>query len=370
MNLVAKEYVACHRGADGALLLSEFAGAAAEMGEAFMVNPNDEERTASAVERVLSLAVEDRQDRMAQLYRRVQRNNVFRWADRFLATLEVASRFRVAHGDRPETLPVAEAVQAFRAASNRLLLLHYDGTLVPYAARPREAIPPAHVLSLLATLAAEPGVTLAVVSGRSRSDLERWFGRIDKLWLIAEHGAAVRPPGKGWELVRGGPPAGWKAKVLPVLEHYLDRTPGSLIEEKEFALVWHHRLSDPEFGEWLANELVATLDDMLADSELQAIRGVKKVEVRLVWANKGSVVDRLEAEHRDATFRLAMGDDRTDEDLFERLRERAWTVRVGEGPSTARYSVRTPAEVCSFLDRLAASTQDDVPAPLLGIPGR
>jgi len=362
MNLVAKEYVACHRGADGALLLSEFAGAAAEMGEAFLVNPYDEERTASALERVLEMPVEDRQDRMAQLYRRVQRNDVFRWADRFLSLLETASSNRVTQTDRPDDLPVEEAVEAFKTASSRLLLLDYDGTLVPYAARPREAIPPAHVLSVLATLAGRPGVTVAVVSGRSRDDLERWFGRIDKLWLIAEHGAAARPPGKGWELVRGGPPPGWKAKVLPLLEHYLDRTPGSLIEDKEFALVWHHRLSDPEFGEWLANELVATLDEMLADTELQAIRGQKTVEVRLVWANKGTVVDRLEAENRDAGFRLAVGDDRTDEDLFERMRESAWTVRVGEGRSMARYSVRTPAEVCAFLDRLAHATGDQ-PAP-------
>jgi trehalose 6-phosphate synthase/phosphatase len=283
---------------------------------------------------------------------------VFRWADRFLLLLDAAASGRASHTERPDDLPVEEAVEAYRGASRRLLLLDYDGTLVPYAARPREAIPPAHVLSLLARLAAEPGTTLSLVSGRSRSDLESWFGRIDKLWLIAEHGAAVRPPGAAWELVRGGPPPGWKKKVLPVLEHYLDRTPGSLIEEKEFALVWHHRLADPEFGEWLANELVATLDEMLADSELQAIRGQKTVEVRLVWANKGNVVDRLEAEHRDATFRLAMGDDRTDEDLFERLRDRAWTVRVGEGPSTARYSVRTPAEVCAFLDRLAAAGRE------------
>jgi trehalose 6-phosphate synthase/phosphatase len=362
MNLVAKEYVACHRGADGALLLSEFAGAAAEMGEAFLVNPYDEERTASTLERILELSVEERQERMAFLYRRIQRNNVFRWADRFLLLLDAASSVRVARTDRPEDLPVQVAVEAFRAATSRLLLLDYDGTLVPYAARPREAIPPSHVLSLLSGLAAEPGVTLALVSGRSRADLETWFGRIDKLWLIAEHGAAVRPPGSAWELVRGGPPPGWKAKVLPLLEHYLDRTPGSLIEEKEFALVWHHRLADPEFGEWLANELVATLDEMLADSELQAIRGQKTVEVRLVWANKGSVVDRLEAEHRDATFRLAMGDDRTDEDLFDRLRDRAWTVRVGEGPSTARYSMRTPAEVCSFLGRLGVAALDTVPA--------
>ena|SRR5687767_3712245 len=103
---------------------------------------------------------------------------------------------------------------------------------------------------------------------------------------------------------------------------------------------------------------------MLADTELQAIRGQKTVEVRLVWANKGSVVDRLEAEHRDATFRLAMGDDRTDEDLFERMRDRAWTVRVGEGRSMARHSLRTPAEVCSFLDRLARAIGDEAaPAP-------
>jgi trehalose 6-phosphate synthase/phosphatase len=364
MNLVAKEYVACHRGMDGALLLSEFAGAAAEMGEAFLVNPYDEERMAAVLERILDLPGEERQERMALLYRRLQRNNVFRWAERFLATLDVAASGRAPAVERPDDLPVEKAVEAFRAAEKRLLLLDYDGTLVPYAGRPREAIPPAHVLSVLTGLAARQGVTLAVVSGRSRLDLESWFGRIQGLWLIAEHGAAVRPPGAGWELVRGGPPPGWKAKVLPVLEHYLDRTPGSLIEEKEFALVWHHRLADPEFGEWLANELVATLDEMLADSELQAIRGNKTVEVRLVWANKGSVVDRLEAEHRDATFRLAMGDDRTDEDLFDRLRDRAWTVRVGEGRSTARYSVRTPAEVCAFLDRLAvAAAQSDEVAP-------
>ena len=366
MNLVAKEYVACHRGKDGALLLSEFAGAAAEMGEAFLVNPYDEERTAATLERILELSAEERQERMALLYRRVQRNNVYRWAERFLALLDTAVAGRTTVSDTPEDLPVEAAVAAFVAAPKRLILLDYDGTLVPFAGRPREAIPPAHVLSVLGALAGQPGVTLSVVSGRSRHDLETWFGRIERLWLIAEHGAAVRPPGAGWELVRGGPPPGWKAKVLPVLEHYLDRTPGSLIEEKEFALVWHHRLADPEFGEWLANELVATLDEMLADSELQAIRGNKTVEVRLVWANKGTVVDRLEAEHRDATFRLAMGDDRTDEDLFERLRDRAWTVRVGEGRSTARYSVRTPAEVVGFLGRLIAP----VPSPTIELSAR
>jgi trehalose 6-phosphate synthase/phosphatase len=140
--------------------------------------------------------------------------------------------------------------------------------------------------------------------------------------------------------------------VLPVLEHYLDRTPGSLIEEKEYALVWHHRLSDPEFGEWLANELVATLGKMLAGTELRVVKGQKTVEVRFAWANKGEVVTWLEALRPDARFRLAVGDDRTDEDLFERLKKDAWTVRVGDGPSSARHSLDTPAQVRAFLGLL------------------
>ena len=128
----------------------------------------------------------------------------------------------------------------------------------------------------------------------------------------------------------------WKAKILPVLEHFMDRTPGSFVEEKDLALVWHHRLADPEFGEWLGNELVATLEEMLAGTELQAIRGNKTVEVRFSWAHKGAVLDRLKALRPDAEFRLGIGDDRTDEDLFQRLRGEGWTVRVGEGPSSAR----------------------------------
>ena len=173
MNLVAKEYVACHRGSDGALLLSEFAGAAAEMGEAFLVNPYDEERTASVLERILELPVEERQDRMALLYRRIQRNNVFRWADRFLLMLDAASS-RAAW-----SVPIARRTCPSRtrwrpSAPPRAGCCCWTTTArwSPTRRGPREAIPPAHVLSLLASLAAEPGTTLALVSGRSRSDLE------------------------------------------------------------------------------------------------------------------------------------------------------------------------------------------------------
>jgi trehalose 6-phosphate synthase/phosphatase len=355
MNLVAKEYVACQRGGEGVLVLSEFAGAAAEMGEAVLVNPYDEERTAAAVERALALPAEDRRERMAALFGRVSRMNAFAWAERFTGNLEQAAAAREAQRfGLPPPLALKEAVAAFRASRSPILLFDYDGTLVPYASRPRDAQPPEHLAPLLARLASGVGRRVALVSGRARADIERWLGQVDGLWLAAEHGAVVRPPGgEEWQALRPSLPLDWKGRVLPVLEHFVDRTPGSLIEEKEYSLVWHFRMSDPEVGEWLANELVGTLEELLAETELRAVRGHKSIEVRLTWANKGEVVRHMETAGPEADFRLALGDDRTDEDLFAALPRDAWTIHVGPGDSSARFHLAGPDEVRHLLEALA-----------------
>jgi trehalose 6-phosphate synthase/phosphatase len=354
MNLVAKEYAACQRGAAGVLVLSEFAGAAAEMGEALLVNPYDEERTAAAVERALSLPVEERRERMAALFGRVARNNAFAWSERFLRSLERAAGARALEATGPASpLPVDALAAAFRHARRRLLLLDYDGTLVPFADRPQDAAPPRQLLAILRKLTAAPAQRVAIVSGRPRHQLESFLGGVPGLWLGAEHGAVVRAPGAAtWQALRPRLPTEWKERVRPVLEHFVNRAPGSFLEEKEFSLVWHYRMSDPEFGEWLANELVANLEEMLAETELRAVRGHRSVEVRLAWANKGEVVARLEQDGFAPDLYLALGDDVTDEDLFERLPPEAWTVRVGEGPSRARFRLGGPASVIDVLRAL------------------
>ena len=147
--------------------------------------------------------------------------------------------------------------------------------------------------------------------------------------------------------------------MQPVLEHFVDRTPGSFVEEKEYSLVWHYRMSDPEFGDWLANELAATLEELLTETELRAVRGHKAIEVRLAWANKGESQAGWKALW-PADFRLAIGDDRTDEDLFERLPQEAWTIHVGEGPSLARFCLESPAAVLALLSELGVVVK---PAP-------
>jgi trehalose 6-phosphate synthase/phosphatase len=353
MNLVAKEYVCCKPDGDGVLVLSSFAGAAAEMGEALLVNPFDEERTAAAVRRALTMKPEERGSRMIAMHERVLRNNVFVWGDRFRVALEESVRVRRERAsERAQWAPVADLADSYRSARSRLLLLDYDGTLVPFAARPTDAVPDEELLFLLQRLVSDEANTVMVISGRKALDVEDWLGGVPRLGLAAEHGARSRLPGHS-EWTGRATSAEWKAQVRRILEHFVERTPGSLIEEKEFALVWHYRMAEPEFGAWLATELVDMLERMLAETELRAYRGNKIVEVKPMWANKGGLVRQLLEDHAGADFLLAIGDDRTDEDMFAELPQSAWSLHVGSGPTRAAYRLRDPDAVRALLRRLA-----------------
>ena len=361
LNLVAKEYVACKSSGDGVLVLSEFAGAAAEMGEALLVNPYDEEGLSATIARALNLGEPEKRERMMALYRRVHKNNVFTWGDRFIKNLTTAVLTR---SERPhnEPLPLekSQLLNAFDKAQSRLIMLDYDGTLAPFASMPQSAVPSQDLIDLLEQLVRDKQSTVALISGRSRADLKRWFAGISNLWIAAEHGAVLwSPVSRTWEQPHQDASDKWKSCVYPILEHFVDRTPGSFIEEKEFSLVWHYRMADPEFGEWLANDLVANLDHMLAESPVKAIKGQKTVEVKSLWANKGRVYSRLLTSDAVPDFIMAAGDDVTDEDLFAQLPESAWTIHIGRNPSRATYYLSNPDEMIALLAQLVELSDRD-----------
>jgi trehalose 6-phosphate synthase/phosphatase len=357
MNLVAKEYVACQRGGDGVLVLSEFAGAAQELGEALRINPYDEVGTADTVRRALELDRASRSERMTALHARVRRDDASAWASRFIDRLQEATAPSATTLRRDRPFPQPQKLRAaFDSARERLILLDYDGTLVDIARRPQDARPGPELMDELRALASLPATTTAVISGRSRSDIAPWLGDIPGLWLAVEHGALVRAPDGDWELLRGGAELAWKARVRPILEQFASSAPGAYVEEKELSLGWHYRLADAEFGGWLAATVVATLEDLLAGTELTVLHGNKVIEVRYAWANKGEVAARLVGTGRRGRFILAIGDDRTDEEMFVRLPRTAWTVRVGPGATAARFRLAGPASVIGLLDALVAPT--------------
>ena len=351
MNLVAKEYCACKPGNDGVLVLSQFAGAAAEMGEALLVNPYDEEQVESAVLRALDMGAEERAGRMQNLRRRVFRNDVFHWADRFMDALSSVEQ----RGQSvAQQLDIPKVCAAYRTAVKRLLLFDYDGTLVPLGNDPARTSPSQEVLRGLARLASKPENVVAVVSGRNSADLERWLGEVPKLVLGAEHGAVIRRSGpEGWcPLLKAAPSTTWRASVLSILQEFTDRAPGSFVEEKEYSLVWHFRRVEPEFGTWLSGELRALLEGLLADTDARPIMGNKIVEVRPLWANKGAFTEHLLSEMPGCDFQLAAGDDTTDEDMFDKLTEQAFTIHVGRGHSRAHFFLNAPDALLRLVGEL------------------
>lgn len=354
MNLIAKEYCAARASDDGVLILSEMAGAAKELGEALLVNPNDDEAMVASLVHALEMPDEEQTERMHVMRQRIKRYNVFRWVEDFLENLEDVKIEQL--GDAARFLDEAATerlLAAYRSAERRTLLLDYDGTLMPFAAHPEEVKPDETVLSLVSELAADARNHVAIVSGRDRQTLETWLGHLP-VSLVAEHGVWLRPMDSEWATIEPMSDI-WKPRVRQVLEIFVDRTPGSFIEEKDFSLVWHHRSVQHHLADTRRAELREALAGMLPSMGLTAMEGNQVVEVKRAEINKGRAIHRW-VSGDDNGFVFAVGDDRTDEDVFEATPEGAWTVKVGLDATSALYSVPDVWAVRALLYRM---TQED-----------
>ncbi|NJD27477.1 MAG: bifunctional alpha,alpha-trehalose-phosphate synthase (UDP-forming)/trehalose-phosphatase [Chloroflexi bacterium] len=364
MNLVAKEYVATRADEDGVLVLSELAGAAAELSSALLVNPYDLDEVAENLRRALQMPAAERRERMRTLRGQVLAHDVHRWADDFVRALSAEHRRAVRLARRglgfEDAVRPDEIVAAIGEARRLAIVLDYDGTLVPLVARPEDARPDEEVIRLLSTLGGLPDVAVHVVSGRRRSELEAWLGGLP-IGLHAEHGLASRFIGrKRWRRRLDGPPA-WVQPARPVMERYAREIPGSHLEEKEAALVWHYRTADSRIAEPAAERLRAELEDALDGSDARVTPGSRIVEVRQAGVDKGIVVGAVEAAHAGRRL-VVVGDDTTDEDMFAAAPETAITVRVGPGRTVARYRLGGPDQVRALLGLLARRDDESWPA--------
>jgi trehalose 6-phosphate synthase/phosphatase len=283
-----------------------------------------------------------------------------RWAEDFLKELEDMKAMQDKLGTRylgPALQP--ELVRQYREATRRLILLDYDGTLVPFSSHPKQARPDAALLRLLTELAAIEENEVYIVSGRDKDVLEEWLGDTG-LGLIAEHGAWIRyrensPVDEtGWQLIKPLSRA-WLSQLLPHLKLYADRVPGSFVEEKEFSIAWHYRNADAELGAQRAKELIDDLVQFTANIDVQILEGKKVVEIRNSGVNKGGAAMHCQSLYNPDFF-LAIGDDQTDEDLFKAMPEESFTIRVGLSMSYADYSLQNFQEVRKLLADLAAAS--------------
>jgi trehalose-phosphatase len=237
-------------------------------------------------------------------------------------------------------------------------MLDYDGTLAPFHVNRKLALPLPRSLELVGAIAAEPHMSVGVVSGRPLSEIARLLGPLS-VTLVGEH---------GWEMrLRDGsvlqhPVSAALVEMLDRAERAaLDRGMGGLLERKRTGLVFHTR---GVVGAELARELedqAWTLWQTLAEGEkvrLQRIDG--GVELRLRGWNKGTAVLSLISQSPEGTLAVFIGDDVTDEDAFEVVQGFGFGVRVGASDqrTVAAAHLPTCASVAEFLEEWLRVVRD------------
>jgi trehalose 6-phosphate synthase/phosphatase len=353
MNLVAKEFVASRKDGAGVLVLSEMAGAARELTDALAINPNDMGEMARKIKEGLEMPPAEQSRRLRAMQERIRTYNVRAWAEDFLGQLAIIKKkqqaFQVQFLDDYSRRNLLEA---YRSSERRLLLLDYDGTLVPFSAQPSEARPGEQLLQVLQTLSQQKENKVCIISGRSSAWLETCFGSLP-LTLVAEHGARIREANGVWtgEAVI---PTSWKGEVERIMDAYVRRCAGSFTEVKDFSLVWHYRNANPVQARLRSMELLTELNEYSHNRGMQVLPGNKIVEVRSYGIHKGTTVKQMLAS-RQPDFVLAVGDDRTDEDMFRLLADgrNTFTIKIGPEASFAQYNLHTQAMVVSLLDTLS-----------------
>ena len=237
---------------------------------------------------------------------------------------------------------LARALDELAARRPLLLASDYDGVLARLRDDPGAAVPEPGVADLLARLAAVPGVTVALVSGRGVADLQATSGLTGPFRWVGSHGAEFDGPLTG-ELREV------RDELVAALAPLVEAVPGARLEVKPAAVAVHVRTAEPAAGRALLERAAAA-----AGPHHTPKPGKDVLELAVTDADKGSALTRLRDELGAAGV-LYLGDDVTDEDGFRAVAPDGVTVKVGAGETAAAHRVPDLAGVSAVLDHLAGA---------------
>ncbi|MCF8381542.1 MAG: bifunctional alpha,alpha-trehalose-phosphate synthase (UDP-forming)/trehalose-phosphatase [Bacteroidales bacterium] len=348
MNLIAKEYVASRPGKMGVLILSELAGAAKELGEALIVNPNSHAEIADSIYRALTMEEAEVFEMNSALQKRLSTYTESKWAKDFISSLESVKKLQAFNLTKKLNISLSSIIKkAYDKSEKRIIFLDYDGTLQGFFKNPQDAKPDEDLYKIINKLASDQQNHIIIISGRDKETLTEWFRGIDHLNFIAEHGVWYREDNDEWQMMDAIDKE-WMKIIRPTLEFYVDRTPRSFIETKNYSLVWHYRKADPDLGLQRSLELKDELQSLVTNLNLEIMDGDNVIEIKNAGINKGRAsLSRMGNQEFD--FILAIGDDWTDEFTFNAMPEKAYTIKVGNKPTRANYYVENFNNVREFL---------------------
>ncbi|KAL6543863.1 Alpha,alpha-trehalose-phosphate synthase 6 UDP-forming [Orobanche gracilis] len=182
--------------------------------------------------------------------------------------------------------------------------------------------------------------------------------------------------GEEWETSVPEVECSWKQIVEPVMQLYTETTDGSVIEFKETTMSWCYEDADPDFGYCQAKELLDHLESVLTNEPVTVKSGSNCVEVKPQGVSKGLLAKRLlstmQEKGMSPDFVLCIGDDRSDEDMFEVItssidgpsiapRAEVFACTVGRKPSKAKYYLDDTVEIVRLMKGLASVAEQMIP---------
>jgi trehalose 6-phosphate synthase/phosphatase len=357
LNLIPFDFVTAHHDDSSnhsLMIVSEFSGCSRVLLGSLRINPWNSSEVVAALERAVSMADAERQERWEMDLAYLSEYSPVQWFEEYITDLRRArkkegmriesigfgARIRpVAVSSGFERLPIDGVMRSMAKAKRRVFFLDNEGTLAPDKRRLHREYgapkgdftqlsnhgtgPDEKTLECLRELASDSRNTVVILSGRSREQLEAWFSSVPKIGLAAERGFYFKLPsvtGDQWLSPRQVDIT-WKEVVFELMRQFVRRTQGACIENKGSALVWQYRDADQHYGSWQAKELSSTLKQLLFGFDVEVVEGKGYVEVKLSHINKGvavaKILSKVAKTFGEADFVLCCGDDRSDEDMFE-----------------------------------------------------
>jgi alpha,alpha-trehalose-phosphate synthase [UDP-forming]/trehalose-phosphatase len=362
MNLVAKEYVASRVDNRGVLILSEFAGAADELGTAVRVNPHDIEGLKEAMMRAVEMTPGEQGRRMRTARRRVLEHSVEDWSREFLEALQKFHPRRRVSDTRtqPQTdeRGLHDALSRVAASDRLLVALDFDGTLAPLEDDPMKARALPTAAAAVAALAALPDTPVAFVSGRSLHDLREIAEHADdaQIFLAGSHGAEFWVPGEGaLETEDDEDAPALRDELRDEMTAQVGDLEGVWVEPKTFGFGIHTRVASAEDAQTARDAADRLVQERAPHWRRRT--GHNIVEYSFRHEGKDSAIAALR-ERLGATAVLFAGDDVTDEDALASLGASDLGIRVGDGESAASVRVGSIQELAAALSQLARMRAD------------
>lgn len=248
------------------------------------------------------------------------------------------------------TLP--DLTEKVKSAVSKLILLDFDGTLVDFTLDAASTAPSKELLNLLRKIAEIPDNQLIIITGRTQEDIDRLVGHLP-IGIIAEHGAMIRE-NKQWRTLLNSNTY-WKQEIFMIVRKFSVISPNSFIEEKNYSLAWHYRNVETDVGKANSRALIRELVKVASGYDLKILDGKKVVEIVCKDISKGRAAQYL-INKKKYDFILSMGDDITDEDMFQVFikNKNAFTVKIGAGSTCAKYKLSGIQQAILLLKQLLA----------------